>query len=108
MRKIILMILFTGLYVYLFSRDVNEFDNGYIARIKKNECVKVKDYPGKDVRPSILLKDPSCEVTSMDDTIKSLIIVCTDKVANKSIIYSYAKTIDTCRESLAVAKKKGY
>jgi hypothetical protein len=107
MRKIIIILVSVfGIYAYLFSQNVNEYDTGYIASVKNNKCMKVKDYPGKDVRPSVILKDKSCEITAKDDSIKSLIIVCTDKAKKKSMMYSYAMDLETCKESLKIAKKK--
>ncbi len=107
-KLLIVMASVCGIFVCLFAQNVNDYDKGYIASIKNNKCMKVTDYPGKDVKPSTLLKDPGCGIITQDDTIKTLIIVCTDSKTKKSIMYSYAMTLDTCKESLEVAKKRGY
>ena len=104
----IIMLSVFGISAYLFSQNVNEYDKGYIASVKMDKCMKVKDYPGKDVRPSALLKNPSCDISSYSEDINSLIIICTDKIAGKSFIYSYALTLEVCNMSLEVAKKSGY
>ncbi len=108
MKKMILFSVTLMTAAYLFAQDLSGYDNGYIASIRNGSCMKVPDYPGKDVRPSTLLKNPSCGISSYSEDIDSLIIICTDKMSEKSIIYSYALTLEVCNMSLEVAKKRGY
>ena len=107
MKKIIITLLsVTGICVCLSAQAVNEYDNGYIVSVKKNKCIKVKDYMDKNVRPSELLKDPACEISALDDSIKSLIITCTNKSENKIMMYSYTMSLETCEQSLKIARKR--
>ena len=106
MKKTIVIIFFAAFIFHLHARNVNDYDSGYIASIKNNRCFKVPDYPGKDVRPSILLKEKSCEIISDEESIQSLIIACTDETSEKSVLYLYRMSSESCGESLEAAKKR--
>lgn len=108
MKKLLIFVITLSVVACLYAQNLTEYDKGYIASIRNDSCMKVSDYPGKDVRPSALLKNPSCEISSYSEDINSLIIICTDKIAGKSFIYSYALTLEVCNMSLEVAKKSGY
>lgn len=89
---IILLIIFS---IGLKAIDFTKFDDSYIVSIKFNKCLKVKDYPEKNVKPSYLIKK-GCNVQHFDDDHGALKIRCD----NENIDYFFLIEYNSCMEVL--------